>query len=193
MNDSTLIADLVRSGLDPELVGRVANALAAASGGNRVDAAAEKRRAWDREYRRNRQKDRVESGGNRVDDESALSSTSSPQSKNSKEGKKERGRGEKLPPDWQPNARHVATGAELGYTHDGVLEQAEDLRLWARSNEHRAIARKSDWDLTFMTWLRRNKPKDRPDDKSILGALNKIQSGFSRESSPHDFLRLSKG
>jgi 5-methylcytosine-specific restriction endonuclease McrA len=53
MTDPSLIADLIRAGVDPELVGRVANALASMSStGHRVDSVGDKRRAWDRERKR---------------------------------------------------------------------------------------------------------------------------------------------
>ncbi len=56
MTVSLLIADLVRAGLDPELVGRVAEALAAREPVPVIlkDETAERRRSRDREYRANR-------------------------------------------------------------------------------------------------------------------------------------------
>ncbi len=67
--------------------------------------------------------------------------------------------GHRLPDDWRPTEKHYAEGLKLGYTRQGVDDQWEDMRLWARSNEHRAVARKTNWELTISGWLRRNKPK----------------------------------
>lgn len=78
--------------------------------------------------------------------------------KDIKSAPKKRG-GHKLPDDWRPTEKHYAEGLKLGHTRQGVDDQAEDMRLWARSNEHRAVARKTSWDMTFSGWLRRNKPK----------------------------------
>ncbi len=75
------------------------------------------------------------------------------------ERKKGRGVGKPIPEDWSPNQDHLAAGTALGFSPTQVSEQAEDMRLWAQSNVHRAVARKSDWDKTFMGWLRRNRPK----------------------------------
>jgi hypothetical protein len=137
---------------------RTAELSAEKSGGIPVDTAAEKRRAWDRERKASKRNSTGHSTGIPPDNGSALSFLESKGIKK-EEQKKERKRGEKIPPDWKPNVGHVAAGQQLGFTEPQIREQAEDMRLWAQSNDHRAVARKSDWDMTFLSWLRRNKPK----------------------------------
>lgn len=156
-----LVARLISAGTEPTLAAQVvAEAFAAGtmSGGSRVDVSAERRRAWDREYRRKQRENPPESTRLRPMSETTISILEGKEEK--KEPKKERSRGEKIPPDWKPNPEHIASGRKLGFTESQITEQAEDMRLWAQSNEHRAVARKSDWDMTFLGWLRRNKPKN---------------------------------
>lgn len=160
MSDPTLIADLVRAGIDAELVGRVANAIASAasggmSGGQNADAAAERRRAYDRERKRSKRNSTGHSTGIPPDTDSASSLSCSSELKEQSKSKKERKRGEKLPVEWQPSESHYREGAIRGFNKRDVEAMAEDMRLWARANEHRAVARKSDWDSTFRAWMRR--------------------------------------
>jgi hypothetical protein len=138
----------------------IAVAAAGKSGGSPVDITAEKRRAYDRDRKAEKRKSGGSPVESPVDNESALSFLGS--NKNSKEEKKERAgrdRGRKLPVDWKPTEKHFEEGGRLGFSRAAVLSENEDMRLWARSNEHRAIARKANWDLTFSAWLRRNRPK----------------------------------
>lgn len=84
------------------------------------------------------------------------SSLTSLDSKEKKERKsRSQNRGQRLPDDWQPNAGHTAAGLKLGFTETQIQEQAQDMRIWAQTNGHRSVARKSDWDMTFLGWLRR--------------------------------------
>ncbi len=56
-----------------------------------------------------------------------------------------------LPDDWKPTAMHVAAANRLNL-HPGIIEsKAEDMRLWAQSND----IRKANWDATFHGFLRR--------------------------------------
>lgn len=154
-----MFREMMARGVDPEMI---ALAIETAESVSRpvdipVDTAAEKRRAYDRERKR---LERL-SGGSPVDipvdDDSALCILGKKDL--SKEEKKERaksGRGEKLPPDAKPTAEHYEQGLALGFGRDWVDQQFEDMRIWARTNEHRAVARKSDWSLTFTGWMRRN-------------------------------------
>jgi len=50
---ATLIADMVRAGVDPDIIGRTAAALASRDPANFIDEQAERRRASDRERKRN--------------------------------------------------------------------------------------------------------------------------------------------
>jgi hypothetical protein len=153
-----MFREMIARGVDPEMI---ALAIETAESASRpvecpVDTAAEKRRAYDRERKR---LERLSGGSpveSPVDSDSALSIL---ENSSEKKGKKERAkssRGEKLPPDAKPTAEHYAQGLDLGFSPQWVDQQFEDMRIWARTNEHRAVARKSDWNLTFTGWLRRN-------------------------------------
>jgi hypothetical protein len=130
------------------------------SGGHPVDRVAENRRAYDRERQRiKRERDKERSLS------SFPSSSDSTLEKEeevvvARESKPRARRGLRLPDDWKPNVGHYAAGKQLGYADDAAVDdQAKDMRIWADANSHRAIARKSDWDSTFLGWLRRSKPK----------------------------------
>lgn len=156
MNDPNLIADLIRAGVDADLVARVSNALISAScpPDIPVDSAAEKRRAYDRERKRKVRNVHRTSTGLPPDVHNQLYLSSL--SLESKKEKKERGKS--IPPDWHPSEWHYALGAKIGHSRAAVDEIATSMREWAEANKNRAVARKSDWDLTFNGFLRRQKP-----------------------------------
>lgn len=162
-----MFLEMTARGVDPEMI---ALAIETAESIVRpvespVDAVAEKRRAYDRERHRLKRESGGNSTGHPPDTDSALSFLEN-NTKNSKKEKKEerakRPRGEKLPPDAKPTAEHYKFGIENSFDRKWVDRMFEDMRLWARANEHRAVARKSDWDLTFMGWLRRSAGNDKP-------------------------------
>lgn len=154
--------DVVKTAVDlAQLHARESAEIHPTSGGHPVDSAAEKRRAYDRERQRIK-RDKLKNV--------SLDSSLLPSSEVSLEKKEEvvvareskpRASGHRLPEDWKPNAGHYAAGkTDLGYPDDASIdEKAQDMRIWANTNGHRAVARKSDWDLTFLGWLRREKPK----------------------------------
>jgi hypothetical protein len=72
------------------------------------------------------------------------------------EAKSKRRTGIPLPDDWQPSEDHYADAATAHRTRDQVDAKAEEMRLWAKANGHRAVARKLDWDATFTGWMRRD-------------------------------------
>lgn len=155
-----IVARLIAAGTPPEVAAVAvceAFQMGVATGnstGIPVDEMAEKRRAWDRERKRTKKVSGgfpVESGGSPENALTSLSLNSNTEVK--KERKKERG--EKIPPEWRPSDSHFLDGAELGFSRADVEGFAEDMRLWARANEHRQIARKSNWDLAFSAWIRR--------------------------------------
>jgi len=165
-----IVTRLLAAGTPPDVAAvAVAEAFAAGassvSGGSPVDKATEKRRAYDRERKAKQREHDRKSGGSPVEvggsPETASSLSNNKQIQPIEKEKKKRG--EKLPPDWQPKLEHDRQSVELGHDHRWMLVQAEDMRLWARANEHRAVARKLDWDLTFTSWMRRNaRPTGRP-------------------------------
>jgi len=67
--------------------------------------------------------------------------------------------GHSLPDDWRPKEKHYDAGRFIGLNREAVDREAENMRLWAQANQHRAVARKSDWDATFLGWVRRLTPK----------------------------------
>jgi hypothetical protein len=76
-------------------------------------------------------------------------------------------KGSMLPDDWKPSPEGVEYGLKLGLGADAVMLCAEEMASWARANEHRAVARKSNWDAAFQGWLRREaKNKGRGNGKS---------------------------
>lgn len=128
------------------------------SGGIPVDTTAEKRRAYDRERKANKRKSGGKSGGIPPDTELALSSSLpkiDPEIKK-EEAKPTRVRGHALPDDWLPSEVHYAEGSLTQHSRADVDAKADEMRLWARANGHRAVARKLDWDATFTGWMRRD-------------------------------------
>jgi hypothetical protein len=75
--------------------------------------------------------------------------------------KKQSARGISLRPDWKPTEKHLTQAQDLGLDRLAVERMAEDMRVWAVANRNRAIARKADWDATFLGWMRRNAPAKR--------------------------------
>jgi hypothetical protein len=62
--------------------------------------------------------------------------------------------------------------------------KADEMRLWARANGHRAVARKLDWDATFTGWIRR-------DWGNVNGAKNGNELALSTPST--DLIARSEG
>lgn len=173
-----MIAEMLARGVPHDLIVTAVRAaeMSRNSTGIPVDKTAEKRRAYDRERKAAKKHSTGIPPEIPPERENALYLSSSKEVKED-EVKKERKRGQKIPPEWQPNVGHFAAGKKLGFTPAGVLEQAEDMRLWAHSNDHRAVARKSDWNLTFLSWLRRNKPKGNGHGN---GARNDLMAAFDK-------------
>jgi hypothetical protein len=134
----------------------------------------EQMRAASKTYRERHQN---RDDGDDEDDASLSSLTKS--NLESKEEKKERKRPATIPPDWQPSPRTVAIALGYGFTESEINETAEDLRLWAQSNAHRSVARKSDWDATLLTWLRKKRKvrdeADRNRKPTMADALGKLR------------------
>lgn len=155
-----IVARLIAAGTPPEVAAvAVADAFQAGatmrnSTGIPVDEAAERRRAYDRERKRKQK----HSGGIPVEtprnSENAISSSVSTDSELKKE-KKERKRGEKLSAEFRPSESHYLEGEKIGLSRAQVDGLCEDMRIWAGANEHRQVARKSNWDLTLLGWIRR--------------------------------------
>jgi hypothetical protein len=176
-----------------------------------VDEQAERRRQKDRDRaqeRRERLRTSADNPQISADAKSALSFLEVSKKREEVEEKKERAKpnsvrrrsGHTLPPEWTPSADHFAQGADLKIERADVLAMAEDMRLWARANEHRAVARKSDWNLTFSAWMRREAPKrrangqrsrnsGRADESAILAAMARgfgFENGGGEAARPAD-------
>lgn len=77
--------------------------------------------------------------------------------------KNKRHKGTILPPDWQPaDAERLYARTVLKLSESAVNAAAEQMRRWALSNQHRAVARKSNWAMTFRNWLDRYASENPP-------------------------------
>lgn len=146
MTDETLIADLVRAGVDPDLVARVANALTevalSAIPRNSADVSAERRRAKDRERKR------FVRGNPQTSAESADAPLNT-----KKEEKKDRKRtGERLSADWKPSEVDLEFATTKGMTRQRADLEAEKFRnYWTAKSGHAAT--KLDWSATWRNWV----------------------------------------
>jgi hypothetical protein len=172
MNQATPIADMITEMLKnciplDMIIVAVRSMERAVSTRHPVDETAEKRRAWDREYRRLKREQEREHPPDQPDihpntpdvGKIALSSLKEVKGHSEvvskKESKKERARGFKIPPDWKPNERHYDEGQKLGMTRAMVDDRARAMRLWCEANANRDVTTKANWDSTFTgTWLR---------------------------------------
>jgi hypothetical protein len=155
-----------------------------------VDETAEKRRAWDREYRRNKRgmsadppdiHPKPPDVGN-----SALTSLSEIKKLSEVVNKKEKKeRGCKLPPDWKPNQHHYDEGKKLGMTMAMVDERGAAMRCWCDANANRSITTKANWDAAFTgAWLkdsRSNTGRQQPNGRrTVHDAANDLHEDILR-------------
>lgn len=161
-----LVAHLVSTGIPPEALARAVDLAQLhakesaefhrSSGGIPVDAAAERRRAFDRERKAAKANSTGKSTGIPPDDDSALSVSSSPEIK--KEEKKERAkrdRGHVCPDDMLPSESHYGAGARQNISRPRVDACCGAMKLWSKSNSNRAVARKVDWNAALFGWIER--------------------------------------
>lgn len=167
-NIESMVTELVASGVRPEVAARIVAAAFVAgcqssgsdnSTRHRVDETAERRRAWDREYRRKKREFPPDIHPNPPEvGKVALSSFSLTDSKSLSEEvrkKENKRRGLKLPPDWQPKEKHYEEGAKHGMSRGEVDDRAGMMRDWSDANANRSVTTKADWDATFMgTWIK---------------------------------------
>ena len=172
-----LIGELLSAGIPVEtilLAGRsLERKIMETKSSRSVDETAERRRAWDRERKA---KARLASTGNSTGNPGNALSISSSLSKDSTnkdkvERKKvrkieaetllpgippdKRRKGHALPADWKPNYGHFSLAKSLGMSDSLVTDLATRMRAWADAEDHRAVARKSNWDQAFSGWMRR--------------------------------------
>lgn len=114
--------------------------------------------------------------------ESALYSLELDSDSNDKKRKKERKGGIVLPADWRPaDAERLYGRTVQRLTESEIDDAAEQMRRWALTNRHRAIARKSDWDLTFRNWLDRYATERRPANVSNSQRTNNGFASYAAE------------
>lgn len=128
------------------------------------DTVAERKRAYDRERMREKRGAVEESYDSRTTEtENALSISSSLSESQSSEEvdekkvikKEKRARGEKLPAEWKPSESHYRDATERGLSATDVDALADEMRGWSQAEDHRSVARKSNWDMAFSGWIRR--------------------------------------
>ena len=66
-----------------------------------------------------------------------------------------RSSGRRLPDDWSPKPEAFEYAAERTLTAEETRQCAAEMREWAHANANRPVARKADWDLTFLGFVRR--------------------------------------
>jgi hypothetical protein len=171
-----------------------------------VDETAEKRRAWDREYRRrtrDRPPDPPDIHPTTPDIATSLSKEEESLSVNKErkqESKKERGC--KIPPDWKPNESHYAEGSERGLDRDRVNALAQDMRIWCDANSNRSVTTKSNWNSTFLGWVRREKSTGKPltefqrkqaETNDVRSQLRNVANGSGRSGEADRVLSIDNG
>jgi len=161
-----LVRQLIDAGTPPDVAAIVvaeafaAGAAACKSTGSRVDTAAEKRRAWDRERKAMQRELERPSGGCPPDFHPI--SANQPSISESEKKKKERAIGKVCPPDFHPTESHYEAGLRFGLNRPKVDELCGDMRSWSAANSNRAVARKSDWGLALHQWMKRCASEIRP-------------------------------
>jgi len=167
-----------------------------------VDDAADRRRAWDREYRRRKRgrppdpPDIHPTSADIPPDkvESALSFLKEDKKHSGVVSKKEKGaRGSKIPPDWRPKELHYEMGAKLGMNRRQVDERADEMRSWCDANSNRAITTKANWDAAFTgAWLKRgqsngqrfNGSQQRSPNSDFLAGMRSVAEDIVGDSEP---------
>ncbi|WP_232629137.1 hypothetical protein [Methylobacterium sp. Leaf118] len=207
MADQTLIADLARAGLDPELLQRVVLELARATAQNE---AIEARRQNDRDRQARRrhvtsrevtechatsgdvdlQKDGPHTPKKNYSQVSPENPDGFSAPKGAKTTRKPRNRA--LPTEWQPGERSDRVRAELGRNVNWMRRTAAAMRTWAESKgEVRA-----DWDATHEGWMRREAEREcergagRPQQRAGPAAKPSSHGALSRVA---DLLSVPNG
>ncbi len=173
MNDTAqLIADLVRAGTDPDLIGRVAATIANV---RQIDEQAERRRAADRvrkaAYRAECPQTSADSAEKKGFDKEI---PHTPLEITSKKINTTRKAKSDLPDDFEPDAKTWALADELGFTSQEAWDQLQRMRDWAK-NADGGKGRKSDWNAAFRNWIKRA-----ADDRTKNGPQRTKPTGNSR-------------
>ena len=163
MSIAAIVRALVAAGATPEMI----LAAVEAAEGSQQDALAA-RRANDakraREYRERHVASRdvtvmtVIEGGKEMSPHTPLRETtlippSSPTGTQTPKGSRQAG--QRLPADWSPKPAAYDYAAERTLTPAETDQCAAEMREWALANANRPVARKADWDMTFLGFIRR--------------------------------------
>lgn len=173
---ASMVAELIAAGCAPDVAAKVvasafvAGATSVNSTGLPVDTAAEKRR----EYDRNRKREKRNSTGHPPD------STGVPNSPLS--SSINRKRGERLPPDWTPDESLRAFAKELGWSDSQIDSEAANFRdYWIAKPGSGGC--KLDWSATWRKWVRSSKvkPAGPPATQADVGPVSGFYAKFGSE------------
>lgn len=149
-----MVAELIAAGCSPDVAARVvagafvAGVNSATFRGIPVDESAEKRRAYDRERKRNSAEFRRKSTESAEIPNTPLSSSNTDSRK----------RGGRLPENWTPSAEDRAFAKSIGWSDAQIDAEAPNFRdYWIAQPGQRGI--KLDWPATWRKWARSSKVK----------------------------------
>jgi hypothetical protein len=181
MNElAQVIADLVRAGTDPDLVGRVAAAIANV---RHIDEQAERRRAADRARKAVGKSGIPQNSAESADLVSPLCPPLSPTPPNppyippSIQKPTRNAVKTELPSDWEPDGKTWKLAEDLGFTSQEAWDQLERMRDWAK-NADGGKGRKSDWNAAFRNWLKRTADERRTRPQTAV-QRNSLANSFA--------------
>lgn len=153
MSIAALIADMVRAGVDPDIIGRTAELLSAREPVVIKDEQAERRRAADRERKAFRgiprsSADPLPAGS--LSPEPPITPNPIPSKNPPKGGQK----GSRLPSGWQPSDADRSAATAEGMPEREIDREAAKFRdFWAAKAGKDGV--KADWPATWRNWVRR--------------------------------------
>lgn len=123
-----------------------------------------------------------------ADGDSALSyllpSESQEKPKEVKKERAKRDRGHVCPDDFEPSEVHFEAGSKQNVSRPRVVACCEAMKSWSKSNSHRAVARKVDWNAALFGWMSREAErmgKSNGHGSSIKGAFAELRLELDRQ------------
>lgn len=151
---AALIADMVKAGVDPDIIGRTAAALADREPMRVIDEQAERRRAADRERKRLRNSAESAEIQHEVSPKKETSPTP-PKEKTTPSTTEPNGssktRASRLPADWVLPVEWREDGIRAGLPPDRLNSEAEKMRDWSLSSPSGA---KLNWRAAWRNWAK---------------------------------------